>query len=307
MFSMAIPPIPGVPAQPGPPSATSPDTSQLHSHRPWPPAGAQDGHFLQTRARWRGRPRHESQHPPRNLRRASTRPGTLHTVLISMGTILGGCSFMSWTLERQPGVTPRGKPTHTHATCPGERTGSYLHRVSLISCGRDMWHQHLSPGPGPPLPHPCLSKPHTYPHPHTGSETDPGPSQACSDTGTLKSLGCNQACRPSPSPSTCLEDMGCPAAGSPTQNPEHPCVLEAGRAGSWEPGLHLPSVSCLLAPGIQLSGACSLACSHLPSDPQASCPASTGCPPSGLHSPTPGVRTPAWMAPVAGLLPNTVG
>lgn len=111
----------------------------------------------------------EQWHPPRNLCRTSTRPGTLHTVLISMGTTLGGCSFMSWTLERQPGVTSEQAHPHPPAF-PGESLGSYLRRVSLMSCGRDMWHQCLSPGPGqpppegPPKPQTCPPPPHTYAH-----------------------------------------------------------------------------------------------------------------------------------------------
>lgn len=54
-------------------------------------------------------PRQAICYPPRNLRRASSSPGTRHTVRISMGTTSGGCSLRSWTLEEQD---------HGHATRP---------------------------------------------------------------------------------------------------------------------------------------------------------------------------------------------
>lgn len=67
--------------QPGPPgSAPTAD--------PPPPAACQQ--VPETRV-----------HPPRNLRSASTSPGTLHTVFISMGTTSGSCSFTSCTLQGQ--------------------------------------------------------------------------------------------------------------------------------------------------------------------------------------------------------------
>lgn len=179
----------------------------------------------------------EQWHPPRNLCRTSTRPGTLHTVLISMGTTLGGCSFMSWTLERQPGVTSEQAHPHPPAF-PGESLGSYLRRVSLMSCGRDMWHQCLSPGPGQPPPEgppkPQTCPPHT--HMHTWSETAPGPSLACLQMDTLRSLGCGQPHRSSPILSICLEGTGYLAAGSLANSLECPWVLGTSRVGSQPPG-----------------------------------------------------------------------
>lgn len=72
-------------------------------------------------------------HPPRNLRRVSTSPGTRHTVLSSMGTTAGGCSFTSCTLQGTAQLHAWGQqlgPTHILPRCPG----SYLHRASLMSC-----------------------------------------------------------------------------------------------------------------------------------------------------------------------------
>lgn len=66
----------------------------------------------------RGIPPVSAQHSPRNLRKASTSPGTLHTVLISMGTTSGGCSFTSWTLEGQWRCHPCSGPTLNPAHLP---------------------------------------------------------------------------------------------------------------------------------------------------------------------------------------------
>lgn len=57
------------------------------------------------------------QHLPRNLRSVSTSPGTLHTVLSSMGTTSGGCSFTSWILEGKHRLHPP-RQSHNPAPCP---------------------------------------------------------------------------------------------------------------------------------------------------------------------------------------------
>lgn len=174
-----------------------------YHHRLQPPKGAQNGHLLRTRASQQG--------PHGTYLGTSSRPPP----------DLGPC-----TLSSSPWVPPwaaavsypgpwRGSGCHPWEQAypdppifPGERPGSYLCRVSLISCGRDMWHQ--CPSPDPKSPPPFLSVPtnHTHTHTcmHTELETSPGLSQASSDRETLRNLGCSQPCRPSPIPSTCLED-----------------------------------------------------------------------------------------------------
>lgn len=82
-----------------------------------------------------------TEHLPRNLRRISTSPGTRHTVLSSMGTTSGGCSFTSCTLQETAQLHAWGQqlgPTQTLPGCPG----SYLHRASLMSCRREEGYTH---------------------------------------------------------------------------------------------------------------------------------------------------------------------
>ena len=46
-------------------------------------------------------------------------------------------------------ASPPGQALPPPTPFPRERPGSYLRRVSMMSCGRDMWCQCLSHGPGP--------------------------------------------------------------------------------------------------------------------------------------------------------------
>lgn len=100
-------------------------------------------------------------HPPRNLRRVSTSPGTRHTVLSSMGTTAGGCSFTSCTLQGTAQLHAWGQqpgPTHILPRCPG----SYLHRASLMSCrGKKVYTQYKGLLPGPPQVTPAPWDRHT--------------------------------------------------------------------------------------------------------------------------------------------------